>query len=228
MIFFISIFPIFFICFLIYFIDKEKEPFMLLIKLLFLGMLSCIPIIIFELLLERYFPINYEINYFVLFINIFISVAMIEEFFKLLFTYLFCFNHHAFNNLYDMIIYATFVSMGFAFVENIFYLVSVSNAATIGILRALFSIPGHACFGIVMGYYLGMAKLCIINGISKKSKLYSFLSLLIPTLMHTFYNFCLFTNNSIFLTLFVVYIIIIYVICFRKVKFTSKICSNFK
>ncbi len=69
-----------------------------------------------------------------------------------------------FNEPVDGIIYAAAAALGFATVENIFYL--GGSFFTIGVLaftvtfivRALISVPSHAIFSSMWGYALGLAK----------------------------------------------------------------------
>lgn len=56
----------------------------------------------------------------------------------------------------DGIIYAVAASLGFATVENIAYV--LEGGFAVGVLRAVLSVPGHAFFGALMGFYMGVAK----------------------------------------------------------------------
>ena len=56
----------------------------------------------------------------------------------------------------NIIVYAVFSSLGFACIENILYV--LSGGVGIAILRAILSVPGHMCFGVIMGYFLSQAK----------------------------------------------------------------------
>ena len=79
------------------------------------------------------------------------------------------------------------VSLGFATVENIMYV--LSSGLSTAILRALTAVPAHTIFAIVMGYYISMGKFA-----HKKRFYYKFMSLTAPTLLHGTYDFILFTN----------------------------------
>lgn len=230
----IAVLPIFLIGYFLYKIDCDKEPISLLIKLLLLGICSCFPSIIFGLILESFFPSESEMNFVTLFMYVFISIAFVEEFFKFLFTYFGSYEHKEFNNLYDMIIYATFVSLGFALFENILYVFNsgisegLKAGLMVGLFRAVLSVPGHACFGIVMGYYLGISKIAYYNGNKDLIKKNMIKGLLFPVLMHTFYDFCLFTNNGLLLIVLLVYVICIYVFLYKRIRHISKNVRDFK
>ena len=66
------------------------------------------------------------------------------------------YDHPAFNEYYDGIIYAVVASLGFAALENIFYV--LEGGIYVAVIRALLSVPAHALFGAIMGYYFGMAR----------------------------------------------------------------------
>ena len=61
-----------------------------------------------------------------------------------------------FNCRYDGVVYAVFVSLGFALWENISYV--MAYGAGTAVVRAVTAIPGHACFGVFMGVFYGTAK----------------------------------------------------------------------
>jgi RsiW-degrading membrane proteinase PrsW (M82 family) len=69
-----------------------------------------------------------------------------------------------------MIVYASFVALGFACFENLLY-VSDTGVFT-GVVRAFTAIPGHVCDGVLMGSYLALAKLYQIKGDLKLSNKY--------------------------------------------------------
>ena len=215
----ISILPVYLVGLYIYKKDKNKEPKSLLKRLFLYGMLSCIPAAITELLLGNFFGSEEFMDMITLFFYVFISVALVEELFKWVITYLLTYNNYEFDELYDAIVYAVFVSLGFACFENIFYVLDAG--AKVGIYRAITAIPGHASDAIIMGNYLGLAKLANINNNSKLCKKNLILSILVPTLAHTIYDYCLFTDNVIFLLIFVIFLISIYIYSIKKVKMIS-------
>lgn len=227
---FIAVLPVYLICYFIYKKDTNKEPMGLLFKLLFFGVLSCFPAIFLELFLGSFFPVEEEMNIITLFFYYFIVIAFVEEICKFVFTYFGSYNHREFTNLYDMMIYATFVSLGFALFENILYvcLNSIGEGIVVGILRALLAVPGHACCGLMMGYYLGLSKVAQHNNNKELMKKNMILSLFIPVMMHTFYDFCLAANNYYLLILLFGYVIWIYIFLFKKIKYISKTVSDFK
>ncbi|HXF82025.1 MAG TPA: PrsW family glutamic-type intramembrane protease [bacterium] len=83
-------------------------------------------------------------------------VGLIEEAVKLAALYVGIFRHVQFDEVIDGIIYAVAASLGFATVENVAYV--LQGGVGVGLLRALLSVPGHAFFGAVMGFYVGVAR----------------------------------------------------------------------
>lgn len=102
------------------------------------------------------------------------------------------------------------MSLGFAALENIFYV--ADNGAGVGILRAILSVPGHALWGIFMGYQLGLAK--FVPAERPKRLLLAFI---IPFIGHGIYDFLL-TVGSCALLIFIPFIISIWIMGFKTLK----------
>lgn len=226
----ISILPVILLGMYIYKKDKNKEPSKLLIKLFLGGMLSTILVTIISLILYIIFPILSEetinLNLFELAIKAFIGVALIEEFCKWIMAYKIAYNDEAFDEIYDSILYCVFVALGFAAFENLLYVYEYGMST--GIARALLAVPGHACDGVFMGYYLGLAKLSSINNQDSLKKKYLIFSILVPTLLHGIYDYCLFTHKSIFLIIFLIFVISLYIQAVKRIKKLSNIDRKMK
>jgi RsiW-degrading membrane proteinase PrsW (M82 family) len=89
-----------------------------------------------------------------------------------------------FDEYFDGIVYATFIGLGFACIENIEYVFMYGFGA--GVSRALFAVPGHFLFGVLMGYFLSLAKFT-----PEKRKKYIFLGLLFAIIAHGLYDWLL-------------------------------------
>lgn len=194
--------------------DKiEKEPTDLLVKLFSMGVLSIVPIIFFENLAEavlKTFLIP-KTSIFHL-VECFLGVALIEEGFKYLFLKKCTWRHPAFDYRFDAIVYSVCVGMGFAVIENIFYV--FEHGLQVGVMRAFTSIPGHGMFAIYMGYYYGLAKLFEKNGYPAFTDSNLTKSLLIPIALHGFYDFCLMDSAE----LAVVFLLFICTMYYRTYK----------
>jgi RsiW-degrading membrane proteinase PrsW (M82 family) len=222
---FISFLPVFLVGMYIYKHDKNKEPMKMLLKLFVSGVLSCFLVLFISSIMGGIFPIfNADIeslDLFELAIYVFVGIALVEEFCKWLMSYSIAFNNKEFEEVYDMIVYSVFVALGFAFFENFLYV--LEGGVTVGILRALLAVPGHACDGVFMGYYLGLAKTSALNNRDDLKKKNLLLSVLVPMIMHGIYDFCLFTGNLLLIIFFFVFVIYVYVHSIKKVKKVSSI-----
>jgi RsiW-degrading membrane proteinase PrsW (M82 family) len=116
----IALAPVFIIAVYVYYRDKyEREPLGMLLKALLLGVLIPLPVIVLERFLSGIkpdFPGAWPAFY-----DAFIVAAFSEELFKLLALYLLVWKSSHFNEKFDGIVYAVFISLGFAGVENILY-----------------------------------------------------------------------------------------------------------
>ncbi len=150
--------PVIVIMLFIYLKDGNKEPMRLLIKLFLSGILSCFSVLMISKTASSFLPFMSKTETFIdLFLYAFIGIALIEEICKWIMTYIVAYHQHNFDELYDGIVYSTFVSLGFAFFENIIYVIKSSSVNT-ALLRAVSAVPSHACDAIFMGYYLSVAK----------------------------------------------------------------------
>lgn len=118
----------------------------------------------------------------------FFMAAVPEELAKLLMLYLLLRKNPYFDERMDGIVYAVAVGMGFAGFENILYLFENEEIwGTIGAIRALFSVPGHFCFAVFMGYYYSLAHFDKKN----HQELNLFLMLAVPIVLHGVFDFLL-------------------------------------
>lgn len=173
-----AIIPPLLIAFFIYRNDLyEVEPHRLLIKTFFLGFLITVPMILIELLTGEIFEniLLYSL----------LGVALVEEGIKYLTLLLYNYKKDDFNEPYDGIIYSVMLTMGFALLENVMYV--IQGGGEVAILRMFSAIPLHATCGIIMGYFLGKAKMEHEN--TEKNKI---LALVIPTIIHGLYNYFIF------------------------------------
>ena len=86
----------------------------------------------------------------------FLMAAIPEELAKFFMLWLLLRKNPFFDEHFDGIVYAVCVGLGFAALENIAYLfdgIDDWSWIRIGVIRALFSVPGHYFDAILMGYY---------------------------------------------------------------------------
>lgn len=84
----------------------------------------------------------------------FFGAAIPEESAKLLMLWLLLRHSPEFDERFDGMVYAAAVGLGFACLENLMYVVSAGAGwFQVSVTRAIFAVPGHFAFAIVMGYY---------------------------------------------------------------------------
>ncbi|GGG17360.1 protease PrsW [Lysinibacillus alkalisoli] len=137
--------------------------------------------------------------------------STMEEFFKWFILLITIYNHGEFDDPYDGILYGASISLGFATLENVLYL--LTYGLDTAFLRALLPVSSHALFGVVMGYYFGQSKFSPKKG--KKTLIV--LALIAPMLLHIIYNTIL-TFRGQWLYLIVPFMLFLWWFGLRKVK----------
>ena len=201
--------------------DKlEKESPAILKKLVLFGIVSTLPAIVIEAVGSSVLAAVYETNslpYAVL-MN-FLVIAGAEEGSKFFFLKRKSWNAPDFNCQFDGVVYSVFVSLGFALLENIMYVLQYGFSTAVA--RAVLSVPGHACFGVFMGAFYGMAKRYETGYCPQNCQNCLRRSVLIPMLLHGIYDFIATTNigGAVF---FLVFVIIVFSFGIRLTNKLSK------
>ncbi len=188
MLFALALIPVIALLIFIYVLDKkEKEPIGLLALLFFAGVGTAIPAIIIEvpaeLIMDAIIP--YDSVFKGAFLSL-VFVAPAEEICKFLALTLITWKNKNFDYSYDAIVYAVFVSLGFAGIENIVYV--FSNGWGIALLRMFTAVPGHACYAVIMGFFYSKAKYASLTGKKINCILYLAFAIIIPTILHGIYD----------------------------------------
>ena len=147
----------------------------------------------------------------------FFGAAIPEEIAKFLMFWLFVRRNRYFDEHMDGIVYAAAVSLGFAGLENIMYLFSSDDWIGTGIARALFSVPGHFFFGILMGYYYSLVRFDPVTPAINR-----FWVLGAPILAHGIFDSILFTTDVVPEVLALVLMIAFIIFCNSLRKQASK------
>lgn len=170
----------------VYVKDKyEKESKRMLALAFALGaIISIIITTVLYVFFDLFLPLPDNFSIWQQFVKAFFVVALTEEFSKYIMVRAFLQPRKSFNEPFDGIIYAVMVSMGFAAVENIMYV--IQGGMDVALLRAFTAIPAHATFGILMGYYMGKAKF------SNNRSTLNLIGLLLAIVFHGAYDFFLF------------------------------------
>ena len=127
---------------------------------------------------------------------------------------------HEFNCQYDGVVYAVFVSLGFALFENIGYVLRFGFSAAI--IRALTAIPGHACFGVFMGVFYGLARGYAYLGERGRAKLMRMLAVIIPTFIHGTYDYIATIGTGSGEIFFIIFVVILFILSFILINRMSK------
>ena len=201
-----AVVPAVFLMVKVYQADRlEKEPIGMLIGLLFLGIISTSLAGITEELgsiaLTNLFPNGGLISDALLY---FIVVALSEEGFKYLLLKVRTWKSPHFNCQFDGVVYAVFVSLGFALWENIAYVLRFGFGTAVA--RAVTAVPGHACFGVFMGVWYGVAKRYELAGYMEESAHARKMALWIPILLHGVYDFTASMQNDIMSIIFLIFV----------------------
>ena len=122
----------------------EPEPLRLVVQVFLLGGLSVIPAAVIE------YPFPSGI------ITSSVVAPFVEEMIKFCVVFFFVYHLPEFDEPVDGMMYAAAAGLGFAAVENVFYV--LEGGIAVGVLRAIASVPGHMIFSCVWGYALGTAK----------------------------------------------------------------------
>ena len=184
--------------FYVYKKDKvEKEPVGLIVRLFVFGMIAGPLAAILETVAFNVFEALLSPGTLLLILEYFIGVAAVEEGLKYIFLSTVRKNSH-FNYVFDGIVYAVAVSLGFAALENVLYV--FDGGFEVAVMRAIFSVPGHCADGVIMGCFFGLAKQHEMHGRKSKATLNYVLAFALPTIEHGFYDAAL-SSESDFLAL---------------------------
>lgn len=199
----------------------EPEPPKLLLRLVLSGILSTLAAIVLELLggwiLSALLPEGMRLYYFV---ECFLLIGGAEEGAKYLQLKRKTWNSPSFNCQFDGVVYAVFVSLGFALWENIGYVAAYGLGTAL--LRAVTAVPGHACFGVFMGAWYGQARHWSILGDEQKSRRCRRLAVLVPMLLHGAYDYIAMTDADGSSWIFAIFVALLFLLSVRRVRRLSK------
>jgi len=159
----------------------EPEPLSLVFSAFFKGMLFVFPAGLVEKIISG--PLSFSPL-----VTAFFGVALIEEGCKWLALKRYILSSEC-DECYDGIVYGTSVALGFATMENLFYVVGSINPWAVAGWRALVSVPLHALCGLAMGYEAARQKMTagppfVLTRI-----------LTLPVIAHGAFNYLLLTNT---------------------------------
>ena len=171
--------------------DKRKEPTSWLAKATSYGVLIVFPVVLVEMLIGSalFYSTGYPATLWGTTANAFLVAALPEETFKLLALWIVLRKNPYFDEHFDGIVYAVCVGLGFAGVENVFYLVdNAEQWMEVALIRSLMSVPAHYAFAVLMGYYY--SKYHFVDHSHKTAALI----IIAPILAHGLYDALLMTS----------------------------------
>jgi protease PrsW len=216
-----AILPGILICVWIYWQDKfEKESLPSLLICFAWGAVSTVPAIIAQSYFKGWEDPENMLN---MAIYSFLIVALTEELSKFLFLRLYAYPKDEFNEPMDGIVYAVMVGMGFATLENIFYVLSEdSGGVRVAIGRAVTAVPAHAAFAVIMGAYIGLAKF-----IPEQRNSYMFTGIGLAVFFHGLYDFFLLQKSYEFLTILSIIVLVVVINIARRLIKIEQALSPF-
>lgn len=185
--------------------QMSTEPRKTLLQAFIYGAIITFPIMFIQYVLVEEQAITNEI------LKAVVLASVLEEFFKWLIIFVVILKHVEFDDPYDGILYGAAVSLGFATVENVLYLISFGIDTAL--VRAILPVSSHALFGVVMGYYFGKGKFST----TKRSKEFYTLALFAPIGLHLVYN-SIFLLEGNFVYAMVPFMLFLWWFGLRKVK----------
>ena len=147
-------------------------------------------------------------------------VAVSEEGIKYLLLRCRTWHHPEFNCTFDGVVYAVTLSLGFALWENIHYVLSYGFSTALA--RAVTAVPGHACFGVFMGTWYGLAKRASLRGQTGKSLLLRLLAVGIPMLLHGVYDYIAAARLQSFGWIFLPFVGVLFLVSWQLVRLMSR------
>ena len=163
--------------------DRFKEPKETIALVFVLGVLICFPAGI----INHFMNENFSNIFSEKLLGSFLGPAWSEEILKFLILYTIVLRRNEFNEPMDGIVYGVVASLGFATYENYDYVFRLAETwdidpSQMAIWRSYSVVPMHGLNGCIMGFYFGKYAFTA-------EKKYLVLSLLMPFLLHGFYNF---------------------------------------
>lgn len=162
-----------------------RKPFKPMAGLFGIGVLTCVVALVIALGIKALVDQLSDMLVLYLFLDNFIVAAGVEEVTKY---FGLCWVHRKrrAQNVYDIMLWGALIGFGFATIENLAYM--LSNNAMVAVLRAIFAVPGHVAYGILMGFLLGKSFQKRAEGDAGRAWLYSSLALFVPWMIHGTYD----------------------------------------
>ena len=150
----------------------------------------------------------------------FVIVALSEEGFKYLLLKWRTWRSPEFNCRFDGVVYAVFVSLGFALWENIGYVLMYGLGAAL--MRAITAVPGHASFGVFMGACYGLARQRENEGQRGLGAVWRALAVLLPAAIHGCYDYIAVSESTDDTVSFLIFVALVFFSAFALIRRLSR------
>ena len=188
-----AVLPVLLVLWFIYRKDRlNPEPLGKLLLTFFVGCLSVLPASVMEGLLMPLAPSAETMPVQNGLFDGYVVAGLSEELCKLLLLLWVIWRSRHFDEYFDGIVYAVFLSLGFACVENIMYVVTNDDPMMVATTRGLLAVPAHFLFAVIMGYHLALAKFDLPK---RRSHLWH--ALIYPVLLHGTYDALLMVSDGL-------------------------------
>ena len=188
-----AVLPVLLLLYFIYKKDKyQPEPLGKLLLTFFVGCLSVIPAAMMEGVIMPFGPDAGAFPVFNGIFNGYLVAGTSEELCKLLLLLLVIWKSPHFDEFFDGIVYAAYLSLGFACVENIGYVLQGDDQMMTALMRGILAVPAHFLFAVTMGYYVSLAK---FDPAGRRSHLWK--AFFYPMLLHGTYDALLMISSNL-------------------------------
>lgn len=199
----------------------EKEPWSLLRSLVLRGILAAVVSVFLEFAgMELLSRVVHPEDLLYTPLLAFLVIALVEEGTKFLFLKHRTWNDPNFNYRFDGVVYAVFVSLGFAAIENISYV--FQYGLPVAVSRAVLSVPGHMGFAVVMGVFYGRGRLKANLEDRSGSRNNQIIGLILAVFLHGFYDTCALIGSTLATIVFLAFVVTMYVVVFRLIRKESR------
>lgn len=188
-----AVLPVVLLLWFVYRKDKvNPEPLGKLLLTFFVGCLSVVPASLMESVLMPLGPSAETAPVLNGLFNGYVVAGFSEELCKLLLLLWVIWRSRHFDEYFDGVVYAAFLSLGFACVENIGYVLGGADPMGTALMRGLLAVPAHFLFAVTMGYYVSLAK---FDPAGRRGHLWK--ALLYPVLLHGTYDALLMVSSNL-------------------------------
>jgi protease PrsW len=181
--------------------DSRPEPPRAVLIAVALGALSAIVAVVLEVWLPQLYHVG-DKSWLGVGTSTLLFVGIPEETVKILIIAALALRARDFDEPMDGVVYGTAVGLGFAALENFFYLVNADKTwASVAVMRGVLSVPFHGALGAIAGAYIARARFGGALGAQLHDRwrrprlLLS--AWLIPVLLHTLFDAPLFALKNI-------------------------------